>query len=144
MGEGAKFASGVEAKVFMLAGRSTLTLVSMATGARFTYSVRQVGESKVHFVSVLSGPNNGSDYEFVGTIFDGARFAHGSRSRISRDAPSARAFAWAFQHLVRASLPPLCEVWHEGRCGRCGRALTVPESIASGIGPVCEGLSLAS
>lgn len=38
-------------------------------------------------------------------------------------------------------IPPSLEVWHEGRCGRCGRALTVPESIASGIGPVCEGLA---
>ena len=31
----------------------------------------------------------------------------------------------------------MLEVWHEGRCGRCNRALTVPESIASGIGPEC-------
>jgi hypothetical protein len=30
------------------------------------------------------------------------------------------------------------ELWHEGRCGKCGRALTVPESIESGLGPVCE------
>lgn len=32
---------------------------------------------------------------------------------------------------------PECEVWHEGRCGRCGRKLTVPESIETGIGPDC-------
>jgi hypothetical protein len=29
------------------------------------------------------------------------------------------------------------KVHHEGRCGRCGRTLTVPESIESGIGPEC-------
>jgi hypothetical protein len=29
------------------------------------------------------------------------------------------------------------EFWHEGRCGRCGRRLTVPDSIASGYGPEC-------
>lgn len=29
------------------------------------------------------------------------------------------------------------EVWHEGRCGRCARRLTVPESILIGIGPEC-------
>jgi len=28
-------------------------------------------------------------------------------------------------------------VFHEGACGRCGRTLTVPESIASGFGPEC-------
>jgi hypothetical protein len=27
-----------------------------------------------------------------------------------------------------------------GRCGRCGRTLTKPESIAAGIGPVCAGM----
>lgn len=32
----------------------------------------------------------------------------------------------------------LCvEIWHEGKCGRCGRQLTVPESIESGFGPEC-------
>jgi hypothetical protein len=29
------------------------------------------------------------------------------------------------------------EFWHEGKCCRCGRKLTVPASIASGIGPEC-------
>jgi hypothetical protein len=31
------------------------------------------------------------------------------------------------------------EVWHEGRCGACGRRLTVPESIERGLGPECYG-----
>lgn len=29
------------------------------------------------------------------------------------------------------------DVMHEGKCGRCGRMLTVPSSIESGIGPEC-------
>jgi hypothetical protein len=29
------------------------------------------------------------------------------------------------------------EVWHEGKCGKCGRALT-PSSILTGIGPECS------
>ena len=28
-------------------------------------------------------------------------------------------------------------VHHEGKCGCCGRSLTVPESIKRGIGPEC-------
>jgi hypothetical protein len=28
-------------------------------------------------------------------------------------------------------------VYHKGQCGRCGRELTVPESIKSGFGPEC-------
>jgi hypothetical protein len=29
------------------------------------------------------------------------------------------------------------EFWHEGKCGRCNRKLTVPSSIESGFGPEC-------
>lgn len=31
------------------------------------------------------------------------------------------------------------KVHHEGRCGKCGRRLTVPESIETGLGPECSG-----
>jgi hypothetical protein len=31
------------------------------------------------------------------------------------------------------------DVHHEGKCGRCGRKLTVPESVKSGFGPECAG-----
>lgn len=39
---------------------------------------------------------------------------------------------------IVASLSRL-QVWHEGRCGRCGRKLTVPSSIETGLGPECAG-----
>jgi len=29
------------------------------------------------------------------------------------------------------------EFWHDGNCGRCGRTLTNPDSLATGIGPEC-------
>lgn len=137
----ARFGTDSEALAFVLAGNARLTLVSRKTGARFTYRVRRpadAGTDGVHFVSVLTGPDNEHDFQFLGTIFEGARFVHGRKSKIAEDAPSARAFAWAFRHLAQSrELPELLEVWHEGACGRCGRALTVPESIARGLGPEC-------
>jgi hypothetical protein len=33
-------------------------------------------------------------------------------------------------------------VWHEGSCARCGKKLTVPESIESGFGPECVKLGV--
>ena len=41
---------------------------------------------------------------------------------------------------TKAALPKTVEVWHEGICGRCGRKLTVPESVERGLGPECAGL----
>lgn len=132
-----QFSAASDVKRFMLAGNARVTLVSEKTGARFTYRVRQPEPGVPHFVSLLSGPDNDADFQFLGTIFIDGIYCHSRKSRIGTDAPSARAFAYAWGHLSRGQLPPACEIYHEGRCGRCGRALTVPESIESGLGPVC-------
>ncbi|USN14492.1 hypothetical protein DOMOVOI_00170 [Brevundimonas phage vB_BpoS-Domovoi] len=123
---------------FMLAGRARVTLVSEATGARYTYRVG--AKDSVWFVSVLTGADNEADYTFLGTIFADDSFRHGRRARIGADAPSARAFAWAWPHLAAGRIPPALKVYHEGRCGRCALPLTDPVSIESGFGPTCRGL----
>lgn len=131
-------------KAFVLAGNARVTLQSAATGARFTYRVRVSDDGGLYFVSVLTGADNESDYEYLGVIRADA-FAHGKKSRLSREAPSARAFAWAWPHLAAGRCPDVLTVWHEGRCGRCNRPLTVPASIASGFGPECiEKVALAA
>jgi hypothetical protein len=113
------------------------------------------------FVKVLTGPDNASSYTFVGTLFRGGvgggiRYAHSKRTNVAKTAPSVVALRWfvakfldpiATEHkdaddLVEAAAGAVAafeqlEFWHEGRCGMCGRALTVPASIASGVGPVC-------
>jgi hypothetical protein len=130
-----------QALEFALAGNARLTLVSKKTGQRFTYRVRQPKPKDdrpvPHFVKVLTGPDNEAHYEFLGTVFKGGEYRLGHRSRITAKAPSAQAWAWFWPKLLGGTLPPQLEVWHEGRCGRCGRALTVPESIERGIGPEC-------
>ena len=134
---------------FVFAGNARLTLVSKKTGARFTYRVskpkRENGASSVsHFVGVLSVPENGADYSYLGLYRDGM-FEFGRKSPIPIGAPSGRAYSYFAKVLRRAehdpeyTWPAELEVWHEGRCGRCGRTLTVPESIARGIGPECAG-----
>ncbi len=127
---------------FLLAGRARFTLVSKATGARFTYQVRKPKKGGVFFVSVLTGSDNESDYTYLGFVPADrpSEFIHGgAKASITRDAPSAKALAWAWPRLTVGDLPTTCEVHHEGRCGRCGRALTVPESITMGLGPECAG-----
>lgn len=122
---------------FVKAGNSTFTVVSRATGVRFTLRVRQPKPDAPHFVSVLTGPDNGAAYTFVGSLFSDGSYRHGRRSRISESAPSAKACAWLFRNLADPLALTKVEVWHEGKCCRCGRALTVPHSIESGIGPEC-------
>ena len=92
-------------------------------------------------MSALTGPDNTSHYRYIGVIFDEKTFRHTKKSTIGKDAPVVRCFEWVWNVLSKKSQKALdrIEFWHEGRCAVCGRKLTVPESIKSGIGPVCEG-----
>lgn len=132
-------ATPADARAFALAGNAIFTLRSKATGERFTFRVRQPRDDTPHFVALLRGPDNTSDYSYLGTIYRDGRYKHGKRSPIGPDAPSARAFDWFWRRLEAGLLHEKLEIWHEGRCGRCGRLLTVPESVARGIGPDCAG-----
>jgi len=136
---GHKFESADEATRFIQAGNATITLKSLATETRFTYRVRESEDGRCFFVSLMNGSDNESSFAYIGIIRDG-EFRWTVKSRVSKDAPSFRAFAWMFKNvIVGNAIPSALEIWHEGRCGRCGRKLTVPESIASGIGPECAG-----
>jgi hypothetical protein len=136
---------------FVLAGAADFTVENTETGGRFTFSViapeKKSGHGRdydapVRFVKVMTGPNNESDFTFLGTIFTGSKdFRHSAKSRISPESPSALAFAWFWKRIATgAGLPAKVRVWHEGRCARCHHKLTVPESIAAGFGPDCLGL----
>jgi len=120
---------------FMKAGKAVFTLVSEKTGKRFTYRVKKHKKSEsLYFVGVLSGQDNVNDYTYMGSIF-GKQFRLTRNSKVGPEAPSFIAFTWFINHLD--NLPSTLKVYHENRCGRCGRALTVPESVVNGFGPEC-------
>jgi hypothetical protein len=83
------------ALIFVLSGKAVFTLLNPLTGNRFTFKVsrssRKPETSPFRFVSVLTGSSE--DYHYLGLISDDGKFRHGFKSKIGRDAPSARAFA---------------------------------------------------
>lgn len=137
--QGHRFEKTTDALRYMLAGNARVTVVSLVTGVRFTFRIRKPRPYSPHFVGVLTGSDNESNFTYLGHIFDDKKYSHGRKSPIQEHAPSAKAFAWlwtALNHLPY--IPSSAELWHEGRCGRCGRTLTTPESIAAGMGPECR------
>lgn len=129
----------VAAIEYINGGNATVTLVSKVTQDRRTFRVRESDDGRLFFVSALTGQNNDTDYQYLGTVC-GHEYRHGRKSRIGADAPAAKAFAWFFAGLTAfpERVFEQVEVWHEGRCGRCGRKLTAPESVESGFGPECR------
>lgn len=132
----ARFADAQAALAFINAGNATFTLKSEKTGAHFTFKARAKKDGSVTFLNLLNGPDNESDYAYVG-LLRGNRVVHTAKSRVGADAPSMRALGWALEHLRAGQIPAALGVYHEGRCGRCARKLTHPESIESGFGPEC-------
>jgi hypothetical protein len=122
-----------EALKFMFAGKSIFTFINTKTGNRFTYKIKSNKDSNLFFVSVLTNPDN---YSYIGTCIEG-NYKHGKKSNISPEAQSVKVFQFMLNKLKSNNLPDFLEVWHEGFCGKCGRRLTVPSSILTGIGPEC-------
>lgn len=135
---------------FVRAGRAIFTVANPA-GTHYTYRVRAKdfadGTGTRHFVSLLTGPDNLHDYTYIGMLssplVDTQRHAAPhliltAKSKLPATATPVAVLNWALQVIAGLRpLPPGYSIQHEGRCGRCGRTLTVPESIERGIGPEC-------
>ena len=133
----------IDALRYMLAGNATVTFKSQKTGDRRTFKIRKNKPSERFpnpegfFVSFLNGPDNESDYLYLGMISGTLEFRLTNASRAGADSVVYKAFKYVWDKLQCTEDVPGVEIWHSGKCGRCGRTLTVPESIESGIGPEC-------
>ncbi len=142
-------------KEFVLAGKSIFTLEipdsfrnDHCTKPHYTFRVQKKAANEqypeTYFVQILSGTDNTYNYSYLGILNKetGEVFTT-TKSKFDKE-------SWVVKLLNRS----LARVWdgdsevleqfgfklhHEGRCGRCGRVLTVPESCATGIGPECRG-----
>lgn len=136
-----------DVREYIFAGNATFTLRSMKTGMRFTYRIRVKKEDvkakstdPTYFVCWLRGQDNTTDYGYMGVLRKDLGLRLTAASRVTRTAPCLQALVWFLDALKNGRagiLGTTLEVWHEGRCGRCGRLLTVPKSVKDGIGPEC-------
>lgn len=122
---------------FIKGGNSIFTFVGKQT--RFTYKVSSVeGAEGRYFVSLLSGADNNNDYRYMGMLFeDKDSLTLTKNSKITSEAQSFRAFNFVFSRLSKGFIPDEVTIYHEGRCAKCGKRLTTPESIETGFGPIC-------
>lgn len=121
---------------FILGGNALFT-IRLRDGKRFTYKVQQDYRIENRFrVKTLYGPDNNSNYKEFGDIIvqNGVPLFH---KYSIHEYPHVLLFDMIFLNLCIGLETPGVEFFHSGRCCRCGRILTVPESIMSGIGPEC-------
>lgn len=128
-----------------LAGRAVLTFRNIATGNHFTAKIRQKSDKKdrkvklpVYNVWISLLGDHETRMRYAGMIFtDGPM-----RIWVSRDISPNEQLAQVFRWMVGAIQNPdilrgKVALFHEGRCCHCAMPLTHPESVYTGMGPVC-------
>jgi hypothetical protein len=144
---------------FFFGGKAIFTVENTQTNEHVTYKIKITKPTpKFRFSSILlcqmTGTNNENHYSYVGKVnrslwteratqkvhaagtvdlTKGSKFADGSQQVIRG--------RWIVDHIVNNKpIPDYLNVRHAGKCGRCGRTLTTPESLDRGIGPECWGI----
>jgi len=138
------FTNAQDALTFFTGGHAVFTLKSLKTEQHFTYRIDQPKDGIILFAKVLSnGDNTNWDNQ---TYLGHSNFASIAGCDVLQFVPGRKgqrgaaldALNWAFRRLtMTGNIPEDLEIRHEGRCCRCGRALTHPDSIDTGIGPEC-------
>lgn len=138
-------------KKFIFAGDALITIKNVDTGNRFTFKIKKRGDKPrptpidLYWVSVLTMPNNNDDgaYKFIGSMSREEGFRSSPKSYIKDNSLSVKVANYYFNRLLGFSKFPLhsnVKTYHNGFCGRCGRILTVPESIETGFGADCAAI----
>lgn len=138
-----KMTDAKKALDFVYGGNATFTVVSNKTGTRFTFRAREYKKSKTKydkpliFVKVLTGTDNENSYTYIGFLNHSNKGTLSAGKQGLYQSPSFKAMSWVVKALSKGIMPEDLSFYHCGKCARCGRTLTVPESIESGFGPIC-------
>lgn len=132
----------ITSPTFFFAGNATFT-VAAPSGERYTFKAKKPKASdgagaKPVFLSLLTGQNNETDYTYLGILDILGRVRLTKASKMQSDSKPIRVAQWAIAHVLAGlPLPAGYAIHHEGRCCRCGRTLTTPDSVAAGYGDEC-------
>lgn len=115
------------------------TIKNPNSGQHRTYKVKtQKKEARFapgeRIISVLTGSNNADPACYTGVGFVKKDGIAVWKKQQDTELGAVVKFFWK-----RVALNEHLdfELYHEGRCSVCNRPLTVPESIVTGIGPIC-------
>lgn len=125
-----RLTSPTDIRYFLEGGKASFTIVGQQ--ARYTFRILYN-----KWVYLMTSPG---EYNYLAVKDQNLVFTT-KASRLKDDARPVKALAWLVRRVYADKPIEPAEFWHEGKCARCGRALTTPESIARGYGPTCwEGV----
>lgn len=149
-GDTKAFISNDAALPFMLAGKSEFTVVSMRTAVRFSFKLTKKKSTSgaagaaefIYFVNVIHGDNS----IYGGLLYFDNRteafmFSKGKTGLVGAEDVRIKSLLYIVNNLLAKNYGIDVSIYHCGKCGRCGKKLTTPESVLTGLGPECCKLS---
>ena len=125
---------------FIFGGNARFTLKSKKTGNHISFRIKKAKDGDAYFISAAKQADEGAGgFNYAGWMKAGeTKVRTSAKSNVNLSGARA-ALDWTLRNVNKAEMPAQLEVWHEGKCCRCGRKLTDPVSVARGIGPECFG-----
>lgn len=128
---------------FILAGKAEFVLHSTKTNEDFKFVLTRKEsinnkEEYIYFVNVMLS----REKIYAGHIkFDNDKqefyFMQGIKGKMPASDRTIRSLLLVINKLFKYEIVNNLEIFHMGKCGACGKKLTTPESILTGLGPTC-------
>lgn len=127
-------------QAFIFGGNARFTLRSKKTGNHISFRIKKAKDGDAYFISAAKQADEGAGgFNYAGWMKSGDTKVRVSAKSNATLAGARAALDWTLRNTKSGDLPEQLEVWHEGKCCRCGRKLTDPVSVERGIGPECYG-----
>lgn len=121
---------------------AAFTVKSKMTGKEFTYKISNVFWKGYNYLHVKVEKEY-LNFAYMGYYREGNVFQKQNNVATKIDTPARDAISWILRQLYKGNISGLdsnIEVYHLGKCLRCGKTLTDSESIQRGFGPVCKNI----
>lgn len=118
------------------------TIRSKKTGKDYTFKISQIpfmGKNYLHIKVETEYLN----FRYMGYYREGLIFRKNKTTKKTEsvETPASKAISWFLRQLKANQLNILessVDIFHLGKCLKCGKPLTDSVSIENGIGPVCR------
>lgn len=123
----------------ILKEKSIFTLKSLKTNMYYTYKIEQDKKNKDRFMAKVLYGDNVKNYRYIGLFYrDTLSLRTCTVAHLPHTTPQFIMLQY-FLRILAMQIPwPNTYIYYPARkCRKCGKLLTVPESIKLGIGPEC-------
>lgn len=119
-------------KDYMFAGKAIFTVESTKIDKRYTYKVKKSTDN-LYRVSFMYDTDK---YRFMCVIGKDSMCTF--NIKCGEEDPRYKMFRRFCDFVSTNTYPDTCKIYKSKYCARCGRLLTTPESIETGLGPNCR------